>query len=35
MNLALFKINQILQRLKGQAVFGSGFPTLARELPST
>lgn len=34
-NLAMFKVNQILQKLKGVKVFGSGFPTLAREYPKT
>lgn len=34
-NLALFKTNQVLSKLKGTKVFGSGFPTLAREVPST
>lgn len=31
----MFKVNQILQKLKGVKVFGSGFPTLAREYPKT
>ena len=32
-NLALFKVNEILKKLRGTKVFGTGFPTLARELP--
>lgn len=34
-NLALFKANQILSKLKGIKVFGTGFPTLAHEYPAT
>lgn len=34
-NLALFKTNQILHKLVGTKVFGSGFPSLAREFPGT
>ncbi len=34
-NLALFKTNQVLHKLKGMKVFGTGFPSLARELPAT
>lgn len=34
-NLALFKANQVLHKLKGTKVFGTGFPSLAREAPGT
>lgn len=34
-NLALFKANQVLQKLRGLHVFGTGFPSLAREYPAT
>ena len=35
LNLAMFKVDQILQKLKGQRVFGTGFPSIAREYPKT
>ena len=34
-NLAMFKANQILHKLKGVKVFGTGFPSLPREFPKT
>jgi hypothetical protein len=31
----LFKANEVLRKLRGIKVFGSGFPSLPRELPAT
>lgn len=33
--LATFKINEVLSKLKGTKVFGTGFPTLHHEYPAT
>jgi hypothetical protein len=35
MNLALFKANQVLQKNLHWRVFGSDFPSLARQSPKT
>lgn len=35
LNLAMFKVDQILHKLKGQKVFGTGFPSIPREYPKT
>lgn len=35
MNLALFKATQILKKNLNWRVFGSGFPSLARQSPKT
>lgn len=34
-NLAMFKANSIMNRLKDTYTFGTGYPTIIRELPKT
>jgi hypothetical protein len=35
MNLALFKFNEVMKKMKAQKVFGTGFPTVPRQSPRT
>lgn len=35
LNLAMFKANSVLRRLANTYTFGTGFPTIPRELPRT
>lgn len=34
-NLALFKAHEVMKKMVGSKVFGTGFPSLAKEHPST
>lgn len=35
LNLAMFKANSVLRRLANTYTFGTGFPTMHREVPRT
>jgi len=35
LNLAMFKANSVLRKLANTYTFGTGFPTISRELPKT
>jgi hypothetical protein len=35
LNLAMFKANSVLRRLANTYTFGTGFPTIQREVPRT
>ncbi len=34
-NLALFKAHEVMRKMVGSKVFGTGFPSLPKEHPST
>jgi len=35
MNLALFKFNEVMKKMKNQKVFGTGYPSIPRQSPRT